>query len=115
MKNFSKIYQLLVAGILITVSAAAQSNTKEINYEGLKIILKKVPKEVVTVSLFIRGGVSNITTAQQGIEPMALNLALQGGTRNMDKDAFAETADKLGARYGANANKDYSTLTMTCL
>jgi zinc protease len=115
MKNFSKIYQLLIAGILITVSVAAQSNTKEINYEGLKIILKKVPKEVVTASLFIQGGVSNITSNQQGIEPMALNLAIQGGTKNMEKNLFSAAADKLGTNFGANASKDYSSVTMTCL
>jgi zinc protease len=115
MKNFLKIFQLLIIPVFIAAGVKAQDNTKEINYEGLKIILKKVPKEVVTVSLFIRGGVSNITSAQQGIEPLALNLALQGGTKNMDKDAFSEMADKLGARYGASASKDYSTVTMTCL
>ena len=115
MKNFFKKFQLLMISMFIVAGLSAQDNIKEINYEGLKIILKKIPKEVVTVSLFIRGGVSNITSVQQGIEPMALNLALQGGTKNMDKDAFASMADKLGARYGASANKDYSTITMTCL
>jgi zinc protease len=115
MKHFLKKFQFLVILVFMAVRLVAQENTKEINYEGLKIILKKVPKGVVTASLFIRGGVSNITSANQGIEPMALNLALRGGTKSMDKDAFAETADKLGARYGANASKDYSTVTMTCL
>jgi zinc protease len=115
MKNFLKIYQLSVVALLISVVAVAQDNTKEINYEGLKIILKKVPKEVVTASLFIRGGVANITKDQQGIEPMALTLAIQSGTKNMDKNAFSALADKLGTNFGASASKDYSSVTMTCL
>ncbi len=115
MKTFFKICKLLITGIFITVSVVAQDNTKEVNYEGLKIIIKKVPKEVATASLFIRGGVSNISSAQQGIEPMALSLALQGGTKNMDKDAFSSLADKLGTNFGSIASKDYSSVTMTCL
>jgi zinc protease len=115
MKIFFKIYQLLIVALLINIAAVAQSNTKEISYEGLKIILKKVPKEVVTASLFIRGGVSNITSDQQGIEPMSLTLAIQGGTKQMDKDAFSALADKLGTDFSSSASKDYSSVTMSCL
>ncbi|MEO5683607.1 MAG: pitrilysin family protein [Chitinophagaceae bacterium] len=93
----------------------AQSSTKEINYEGLKIIFKKTPKEVVTASLFIKGGTANITAAQQGLEPLALTLALDGGTKSMNKDDFAAKADKLGTSFGATASKDFSKMTMTCL
>jgi len=115
MNKFLKIYLVSFLGMIITLGATAQSNTNEVNYEGLKIIIKKVPKEVVTASLFIRGGVANITSAQQGIEPMALSLALRGGTKSMDKDAFSALSDKLGTNFSSNARKDYSTLTMTCL
>ncbi|HEX4374366.1 MAG TPA: pitrilysin family protein [Puia sp.] len=115
MKNFLKTNQLLILGLLISVSISAQSGTKEITADGLTIILKKVPKEVVTASLFIRGGVSNITADQQGIEPMALTLAIQGGTKSMDKNQFSSIGDKLGTSFGANASKDYSSVTMTCL
>jgi predicted Zn-dependent peptidase len=115
MKKFLKTYKLLTFGLLVAVSVSAQTNTKEITVDGLTVILKKVPKEVVTASLFIRGGVSNITSDQQGIEPMALNLAIQGGTKNMEKNLFSATADKLGTNFGASAGKDYSSVTMTCL
>jgi zinc protease len=102
---------LLLAGVAVT----AQSNTKEINYEGLKIIFKKTPKQVITASLFIKGGTANITEAQQGLEPLALSLALDGGTQTMNKDDFAAKADKLGTSFNASASKDYSKMTMTCL
>jgi predicted Zn-dependent peptidase len=115
MKNVFRVFGILIAAICITVSSIAQSNTKEINADGLKIILKKVPKEVATISLFIRGGVSNITADQQGIEPMALTLAIQGGTAKMDKNTFSALADKLGTNFSAAPNKDYSSVTMTCL
>jgi zinc protease len=101
--------------LLACMGVVAQNGTKEINYEGLKIIFKKTPKEVVTASLFIKGGTANITEAQQGLEPLSLSLALSGGTKTMDKDVFAAQADKLGTSFNATASKDYSRMTMTCL
>jgi len=112
-----RIHQLtvIVFSLLLFTDIAAQTGTKEINYEGLKIIFKKTPKEVVTASLFIKGGTANITEAQQGLEALSLSLALGGGTKTLDKDAFAAQADKLGTSFNATASKDYSRMTMTCL
>ena len=114
-----KKYLFLVVGLWITVLTMAQEKnqvvTREINVGGLKIIYKKVPKEVLTASLFIRGGVANITDSTQGIEPMALSLAIRGGTKTMAKSEFSTLADKLGTRFSFNANKDYSSMTMNCL
>src|SRR5450432_3894624 len=101
--------------VLISAAALAQGDTKEINYEGLKIIFKKTPKEVVTTSLFIKGGTANVKESQQGLEALALNLAMSGGTKTMNKDAFAALADNLGSSFDASSAKDYSSLTMTCL
>ncbi len=115
MKNFFKRYQLVIVLMIFTSSVFAQSGTKEINYEGLKIILKKTPKEVVTVGLFIRGGVANITSDQQGLEPISLRLVTRGGTKNMDKNIFSATADKLGTTFSTASSKDFSSVSMNCL
>jgi len=111
------ILLIIIAGAccLPAVRSFAQSNTKEINYEGLKIIFKKTPKDVVTASLFIKGGVANVREDQQGIEAMALQLALDGGTKTIDRDKLAAETDKLGTDFSSNAAKDYSSATMTCL
>lgn len=106
---------LTVFFLVIAASAFAQSSTKEIDYEGLKIIFKRTPKEVVTATLFVKGGTANITEAQQGLEALALKLVMSGGTTTMDKDAFATQADNLGTNFSAFAARDYSRLTMTCL
>src|ERR1017187_1681860 len=102
-----KKYTSGVAALLISVLAMAQENglinTREISVGGLKIIFRKVPKEVVTATLFIRGGVANISDSTQGIEPMALGLAIRGGTKTMDKNQFSTLADRLGTRFSFNA------------
>ncbi|HTL08683.1 MAG TPA: pitrilysin family protein [Chitinophagaceae bacterium] len=113
-----KYNRIIIVGyclLLLGGSALAQSNTREINYEGLKIIFKKTPKQVITASLFIKGGSANITETQQGLEALALNLALDGGTTSINKDEFAMRADKLGTNFSATAARDYSKMTMTCL
>ena len=115
MQYINRIMLSALSFVLLGAGAAAQGGTKEINYEGLKIIFKKTPKEVITASLFIKGGTANITEAQQGLEPLALNLALEGGTKSTNKDDFAAKADKLGTSFTASAAKDYSKMTMTCL
>ena len=112
-------YQFKIAVIIVLVALFAANgfsqSAKEINYEGLKIIFKKTSKEVVTASLFIKGGVANIADDQQGLESIALSLALDGGTRTMNKDEFAALSDKLGTNFGSNAANDYSSMTMQCL
>lgn len=105
----------LIVLFVVPAAAFAQTSTKEINYEGLKIIFKRTPKEVVTASLWVKGGTANITEAQQGLEALALNLVMSGGTTTMDKDAFAAQADNLGTSFSAFAGRDYSVLHMTCL
>ena len=115
MQYIHRVLLIAFGAMLAAQAGNAQANTKEINYEGLKIIFKKTPKEVITASLFIKGGTANISEAQQGLEPLALNLALKGGTKNLNKDDFAAKADKLGTSFNASAAKDYSKMTMTCL
>ena len=115
MKYINRFIATACCLVLVCYTGAAQSNTKEINYEGLKVIFKKTSKQVITASLFIKGGTANITESQQGLEPLVLNLALDGGTKTMSKDDFAAKADNLGTSFNATAAKDYSKMTMTCL
>jgi zinc protease len=115
MKNILSFSVFLGCLMFIYQPGFSQNDTKEINYEGLKIIFKKTPKQVITASLFIKGGTANVSESQQGLEVIALNLALDGGTKTLNKDAFAAKADKLGTSFAASGSPDYSTMTMTCL
>ncbi|MGX5817003.1 M16 family metallopeptidase [Chitinophaga lutea] len=106
------IYLFLCCLPLAQVSA---QSTKELQVDGIKVIYKKTEKDVITVSVALRGGVANITNDQQGLEALAINTALEGGTTTIDKDALAAERDKLGTEFYANANSDFSTLNMACL
>src|SRR4051812_6595753 len=87
---------LLVTGCLLPAMA---QETKELNVNGLKIIYKKTGKEVITASVFIRGGTANYPADKQGIEPLALHTALSGGFQGMDKDTLAAELDKMGTEF----------------
>ncbi|WP_423735617.1 M16 family metallopeptidase [Chitinophaga caseinilytica] len=89
--------------------------TKELQVDGIKVIFKKTEKSVATVNLCIRGGAANITEAQQGLEPLALRTALNGGTASVNKDALSAELEKLGTEFSAGAKNDFTFMTMTCL
>lgn len=102
---------LCVCGAL---PAFAQT-TKELQVDGIKVIFKPTEKSVATVNLCIRGGAANITESQQGLEPLALRTALNGGTTTIGKDALAAELEKLGTEFSAGGRNDFTFMTLTCL
>lgn len=99
---------------LISTAALSQS-TKEINVDGLKVIFRHTPKEVISVRLYIKGGTANYTKDKEGIEELAFAIAMNGGTKKMDKVTFNDAAEKIGTSFGSMTSLDYGNLSMTCL
>jgi predicted Zn-dependent peptidase len=120
MKKLKKHILILAAFLVSVLTIYAQQessveNIKEFDVNGIKVILKSSPKEVVSVSLYVKGGTANYSKEQEGIDNFALNLALSGGTTSMDKIAFSSAMNKIGARIGANSDYDYSQISLTCV
>lgn len=111
--NQYKSFVLLLLALMTTGIMNAQ--TKEIMVDGLKVILKQTPKDVVSVRLFVRGGTANYTKEKQGVEALTMSLAVQGGTRTRDAVTFATEAEKIGAVLGGDASLEYSEISMTCV
>jgi predicted Zn-dependent peptidase len=114
MKNSIKstLLLLLLAG---TMQANAQNSTEEFTVEGIKVILKQTPKEVLSVRLMVEGGTANYSEEKQGIEDLTLNLMIEGGTTTLSKLDFKTTAEKIGTTFSANTNLDYGGISMTCI
>jgi len=120
MKKFKKYILLpvvLFASVFVVQAqtSSVESTVKEFDVNGIQVILKPSPKEVVSVSLYIKGGTANYSKEQEGIENFALNLALSGGTKTMDKIAYSSAVNKIGARIGANSDYDFSKVNLTCV
>jgi zinc protease len=52
---------------------------------------------------------------KQGIENLAFKLAMEGGTKSKNKQAFAASSEKIGATFAGSSGADFGTLSMTCL
>lgn len=115
-KIHSTLNMVFVACLLLaTLNAFAGTGIKEINVDGLRVIIKPTTKDVISARLFILGGTANYTLDKQGIESAALNVALNGGTVSKNKNVFKTEAEKIGTNFGYTASLDYSQMSMTCI
>jgi len=106
---------LVLMGLLVFSPAFASGNTTEFDVDGLKVIFKKAPKDVIYVKLMVEGGVTNYSKEQEGIEDMAFEYALTGGTTNLDAAAFSAASDKLGTRFSSYTTYDFGSVNMNCV
>lgn len=110
-----KLIIAFVAVACTSFSTIAQNGTEEFTVEGIKVILKHTPKDVISARLFVEGGTANYPEDKQGIENITLNLMMDGGTKSLSKTDFKSAAEKLGTSFGASTNLDYSSISMTCI
>ncbi len=105
--------------IFVTLFSAASvisgDNIKEIDVDGLRVIIKNTGKDVISARLFIIGGTANYTLEKQGIEGLAYNVVMRGGTMTLTKSEFLAAGDKMGTEFGSNASLDYGEMNMLCL
>ena len=112
----NKISHLALALLVIfTGSSLAQQKTISFDVEGLKVILRQTPKEVISTRLFVKGGTANYAKEKEGIEALAFDVAMSGGTTKLDKVAFNTQAEKIGTTFGSSTSLDFGELNMTCI
>lgn len=113
MKILSSI--LFCTLLVVTSSLSAQENTTSYNAGGIKVIHKQVPNEVVAVRLYVRGGTANYPIEKEGIETLAFEMALFGGTQSRSADELLNDAHNLGIGLSSKSGYDYGYLGMTAL
>ncbi len=113
--NLSKYIFVLMLGFLVSINTAIADDTKEIEVNGVKVIIKKTNKKVVTTSVIIKGGTANYTKEKEGVEQFAFNLAAEGGTKAYDKTTFNTMLEKMGSSISANTSYDYGSFNLVSL
>lgn len=94
------------------VAAQTDGDVTTTTVNGLRILVKRTPgAEFVAGQLYVLGGVRNWTAQNAGIENLAIAVATEGGTRSLDKDAFAQRLAKLGSDLGGGSNNDFSVIS----
>ncbi len=105
---------LAFAGLAL-LGSTGYAQTTEFDINGLKVIFKHSDKYSVSAVMFFKGGTSNYTEAQQGIEDLALHAAAACGTKEMSKDQFRDLADKYSIGVGGSASYDYGSISLSCV
>lgn len=67
---------------------------------------------VVAARVYVAGGSANLTERTAGIERLALNTAVNGGTESRSKDEFNALLDSMGSSVGAFDERDFSGYSM---
>lgn len=109
-----KRFILNVFLLFLCADLFAQTATS-FNVGGLKVILRPTVKEVISVRMFYRGGVSNYTADQAGIEDLALSATTECGTKKYNKNAFKDLQDQYGIEIGGSSGYDFGTVSMSCI
>lgn len=100
---------------LACMGQSSYAQTTEFDINGLKVIFSHSDKYSVSATMFYRGGTANYTAEQQGIENLALNAAAACGTKELNKDAFRDLADKYNIGVGGSTTYDYGTISLSCV
>jgi predicted Zn-dependent peptidase len=77
------------------------------------VLHKETPaNSVVAARVYISGGSANLTEATAGLERLALNTAVSGGTESHSKDEFNAILDSMGSSVSTFTDRDFSGYAM---
>lgn len=109
-----RIFLILIFCAAYTV-AFTQAPTTSFDVDGIKVIFKPTVKNMVSVRVYFRGGVSNYSAKQAGIEKLTLGALGQCGTLKHGANDFKDIADYYSINFGSAAEYDFSDMEMSCI
>lgn len=114
MKN-NIFFILMLAFSISFQGASAQSKAQKFAVDGIEVIMKPTVKDIINVSVYFKGGVTNYAPEKAGIENLALSGAPECGTKLFSKDAFKNKADKFGINVYGSSTYDYGSISLNCI
>lgn len=113
-KNF--ISGTIVLVLINTTSLfAGGPGAKEFFVDGIKVIYKQTPKEVISVRIFVKGGNATISADKQGLENFSFSLAAESGTLKRNKDVFSTDCERTGTQISGGSSYDYGNMNLSCI
>jgi zinc protease len=95
------------AAVPVTWSLAPDTSTTKFVVDGLTILHRRAPGDLVVANLYLLGGVRLTTAATAGIEPFLLEVSARG-TRRYPGDQLRRAMARTGSSIGIVAHEDYS-------
>ena len=88
--------------------------TEEFLVKDLKVILKSNPSnEIISVQLYLKGGVLNLTEENQGIEEFIFNSLTLTDRKYADK-SWNKILQGTGSGLGNSADKNFTVISLQC-
>ncbi len=81
---------------------------------GLSVYLVRRPSRIAALSLWLRQGAAAVPVGKSGLAGLTARM-LTEGTRKKSAAGLAEAVESLGTTLGADATRDASNLSLTCL
>ncbi len=98
------------------LAAPLEQGVVETQVDGIQLLVKRVPNQkLVAAELFVRGGVRNWSAETAGVERLALETAMAGGTESLPKAEFSRRLAALGSQVGADSGDDFSVVEVKSL
>ena len=91
------------------------SYVKEIIVDSIRVILKPAMNDFISVAVFLTGGTANYPSAKAGIEPLSIEMAINGGTKNYSVASVNQLLDDTKSQINYSCHFDYSEIDFTCL
>ena len=126
--KINKTIYLIGALLLLAAAVSAQDEiikkhpvkkhdlaVKEFMVDGIKVIYKPSTKDIISASLFVKGGTSNYSKDQEGIEKLAMTVLAESGSRKYPHDTYHSMLDSYGTIITSQTGEDASHTDMTCL
>ncbi len=116
MMRFFSFLAMFFAGILLLGDIAfALDVNRKVAGEGLTVLhVRRDNLPMVVFALLVKGGSVHDPKGREGLANMTASL-LEEGTKSRTSQEISEAIEFMGARYGASAGTDYTTLSFTVL
>ena len=106
---------IIIIFFLVESAMAQPVATSSFNVDGIKVIYKPTLKNIVNISVYFRGGVTNYTGEKAGIEKLAVEAAVECGNAKYSKDDFKDKSDLFGIELTEGASLDNAKIGLNCL
>jgi zinc protease len=110
----TKIMLLFLFSLIFSAILFAQE-VQSFDVNGLKVIFKQnTSNDIVSVNMYFKGGVTNLTEKQAGLEAFTLDVSTKS-TKNYPKDKLNSELERMNSKINSNSNDDYSSMSLLCV
>jgi predicted Zn-dependent peptidase len=113
MKRF--IFSFFAASIFFLSEPSFAQSAQKFVIDGITVIMKPTVKDIINVSVYYKGGVTNYAEDKAGLENLALAATSECGTKLYSKNAFKDKADKFGINVSGMSTYDYGKISLNCI